>query len=1302
MPSSGGKSEGIRTGRSSTSSLTSSSHENIALRILQHGSLNSNSYPNAIYDDEEYEETLYEKSIKPSKSSSNKTMNTNERPGPSSRRRIGGARLGARRQSHDDFSSDEEHVGLLAGNDEIGHGSARNSMSRRVSDTHVFRKSFEDAHNIKNKDKPITKRIAGWITRSRRGSEVGESRTVEFLEAERKKTKYPANVVRNQKYSAILFLPLVLYSQFKMFYNLYFLLVALSQFIPALKIGFIATYIAPLTFVLCITIGKEAVDDHARYKRDVESNSTPYETLVPIEIYNSQTGNRKQKYRDDVEGQTNSSQSRSILKPSSKLRVGDLVVLHKNQRVPADMVLLKTSSGDHSNEVKRHNPGTESAHFVLGDDDETVEADQISAAKADDAHEDLSASSVEEPRGDEAGTCFVRTDQLDGETDWKLRVAVSTTQRMSEDELAELQGRAGVFAGPPIKDIHTFVGNLTVHPPYSRNGSLASSTTTNQQTGLGDLIGTEADQTEDYQLRRQNQVSPLTSENVLWANTVLAAGSAIGLVIYTGKDTRAVMNTSHPSTKFGILDLELNKMSKILFAFSFTLSFGMVALNGFRGQWYIYVFRFLILFSSIIPISLRVNMDMGKTVYARQIMSDREIPGTIVRTSTLPEELGRIEYLLSDKTGTLTQNEMELKKLHMGTMSYSWDSMDEVLRQLTVAFDQQKEQNETQDALLSPTKNMAADAMFGGRIRRDMSSRVKDVVLALALCHNVTPVDNDDGTVTYQASSPDEVAIVRWTQSVGLVLVSRDRSSITLKSLYDHGIHQFDILDIFPFTSESKRMGIVVRDRRTNEVTFYQKGADVVMAKIVAQNDWLDEECGNMAREGLRTLVVGRKRLTTERWQSFESAYHAARIQVDGRNEAMAKVVDEFLERDLELLGLTGVEDKLQDDVKTTLELLRNAGVKVWMLTGDKIETATCIAISSKLVARNQYIHQVAKLQTRQQVRDMLDFLASRLDCCLVIDGESLQRCLDNYSAEFFELSTQLTSVVACRCSPTQKAEVAKLIQAYTKKRVCCIGDGGNDVSMIQAANVGLGIQGKEGMQASLAADFSLSQFSHLTKLVVWHGRNSYQRSAKLAQFVIHRGLIIAIIQAVFSSIFYFSPIALYQGWLMVGYATIYTAAPAFSLTLDRDVSEDVALLYPELFKGIGRALTAKTFTEWLIISIYQGGAIMIVSLYVFERELINILSISFTALILNELIMVALEITTWHVYMILAEILSLLLYCVSMAFLPEFFDLNFVLSSSFVWKTAIIVAVSSLPLYIIKFVRQRISPPAYSKLNTS
>jgi phospholipid-translocating ATPase len=174
-------------------------------------------------------------------------------------------------------------------------------------------------------------------------------------------------------------------------------------------------------------------------------------------------------------------------------------------------------------------------------------------------------------------------------------------------------------------------------------------------------------------------------------------------------------------------------------------------------------------------------------------------------------------------------------------------------------------------------------------------------------------------------------------------------------------------------------MGIVVRDTETREILFLQKGADVVMARIVQRNDWLEEECGNMAREGLRTLVMARKRMSEQAYAEFKERHHQASIQLDGRNEGMAAVVADCLEHDLELLGLTGVEDKLQDDVKPTLELLRNAGIKIWMLTGDKIETATCIAISTKLVARNQYIHQIAKrkLIQRHGLRSNLDGLPS-------------------------------------------------------------------------------------------------------------------------------------------------------------------------------------------------------------------------------------------------------------------------------------------------------------------------------------
>ncbi|GAA5973557.1 hypothetical protein JCM11641_007117 [Rhodosporidiobolus odoratus] len=1048
-----------------------------------------------------------------------------------------------------------------------------------------------------------------------------KSRTIPLnaTKAQQKKVPYPANIVKNQKYNVVTFVPLVLYEQFKFFYNLYFLLVALSQFVPALRIGFLATYIVPLAFVLTVTISKEAYDDYQRYSRDRSANSSLYSLLSPSASSAAPNSHH-----------TSSSSHSSSLKPtpSAKLRVGDLVHLEKNDRVPADILLLRTS--------------------------------------------------------DPSGTCFVRTDQLDGETDWKLRVALERTQALGEDgKLLDVEGE--VYADPPTKDIHTFVGTLTLSflpPPATTGGG--------ETDPEDDLIATSTSQPLG---QTSVPVEPLTAENMLWANTVLAAGQAVGVVVYTGRETRAVMNTSQPGTKVGLLDVEINRLAKILCACTFALSVILVALNGFRGHWWVYVFRFLILFSSIIPISLRVNLDMGKTVYGHQIENDSEISGTVVRTSTLPEELGRVEYLLSDKTGTLTQNEMELKKLHLGTMSYGVDSMDEVTHQLATALGEEK---------AIPALNLTTGvALAATRGRRDMSSRVKDMVLGLGLCHNVTPViDETDGSITYQASSPDEVAIVRYTESVGLTLSARDRVSITLQTTAGRTL-SFDVLEIFPFTSESKRMGIIVRDRHSGEITFYQKGADVVMAKIVAYNDWLEEECGNMAREGLRTLVMGRKRLSEDAYRTFESEYRDARVSLGDRNAASARVIAEHLERDLELLGVTGVEDKLQDDVKMTIELLRNAGIKIWMLTGDKIETATCIAISTKLVSRGQYIHQIAKLRSPAEARDELEFLATKLDCCLVVDGDSLQLCIEHFRDEFIELSTKLSAVVACRCSPTQKADVARLIRTHTKKRVCCIGDGGNDVSMIQAADVGVGIVGKEGRQASLAADFSVNQFSFLTKLLLWHGRNSYKRSAKLAQFVIHRGLIISVIQAVFSSVFYFSPIAIYQGWLMVGYATAYTMLPVFSLVLDRDVNEDVALLYPELYKELtkGRSLSYKTFFSWLMISIYQGGAIMLASLVLFESEFLNIVSISFTALVLNELIMVAVEITTWHMLMVVSEVFTLGLYVVSIAFLPEYFDLSFVLSPPFAWKVALIVALSAAPLWVLKKVKAKFAPTQYAKL---
>uniref|UniRef100_A0A8C5J0F5 Phospholipid-transporting ATPase n=1 Tax=Junco hyemalis TaxID=40217 RepID=A0A8C5J0F5_JUNHY len=981
-------------------------------------------------------------------------------------------------------------------------------------------------------------------------------RSVWLGHPEKREQRYPRNVINNQKYNFFTFLPGVLFNQFKYFFNLYFLLLACSQFVVEMRLGALYTYWVPLGFVLAVTVIREAAEELRCYMRDKEVNSQIYSKLT----------------------------ARGTVKvKSSNIQVGDLIIVEKNQRVPADMIFLRTSEKN--------------------------------------------------------GSCFLRTDQLDGETDWKLRLPVTCTQRLptaSED------------SDPPVNE-------------------------------------------------------SLSIENTLWASTVIASGTVVGVVLYTGRELRSVMNTSNPRSKIGLFDLEVNCLTKILFGALVVVSLVMVALQHFAGRWYLQIIRFLLLFSNIIPISLRVNLDMGKIVYSWVIRRDSKIPGTVVRSSTIPEQLGRISYLLTDKTGTLTQNEMVFKRLHLGTVAYGLDSMDEVQSHIFSIYTQ------AQDPPAVKGLSLAT------KVRRSMSSRVHEAVKAIALCHNVTPVYESNGVTdqaeaerhyedscrVYQASSPDEVALVQWTESVGLTLVGRDQSSVQLRSPGGH-ILNFTILQIFPFTYESKRMGIIVRDESTGEITFYMKGADVVMAGIVQYNDWLEEECGNMAREGLRVLVVAKKSLTEEQYQDFEARYVQAKLSVHDRSLKVATVI-ESLEMEMELLCLTGVEDQLQTDVRPTLETLRNAGIKVWMLTGDKLETATCTAKNAHLVTRTQDIHIFRLVTNRGEAHLELNAFRRKHDCALVISGDSLEVCLKYYECEFMELACQCPAVVCCRCAPTQKAQIVRLLQERTGKLTCAVGDGGNDVSMIQEADCGVGVEGKEGKQASLAADFSITQFKHLGRLLMVHGRNSYKRSAALSQFVIHRSLCISTMQAVFSSVFYFASVPLYQGFLIIGYSTIYTMFPVFSLVLDKDVKSEVAMLYPELYKDLlkGRPLSYKTFLIWVLISIYQGSIIMYGALLLFESEFVHIVAISFTSLILTELLMVALTIQTWHWLMIVAELLSLSCYIASLVFLHEFIDVYFIATLSFLWKVTVITLVSCLPLYVLKYLRRRFSPPSYSKLTS-
>eukprot|EP01094_Clydonella_sp_ATCC50884_P022154 TRINITY_DN5047_c0_g1_i1.p1 TRINITY_DN5047_c0_g1~~TRINITY_DN5047_c0_g1_i1.p1 ORF type:complete len:1089 (+),score=461.23 TRINITY_DN5047_c0_g1_i1:91-3357(+) len=979
---------------------------------------------------------------------------------------------------------------------------------------------------------------------------------------------YPLNVIRNQKYSAFSFFPVALLMQFKSFINLFYLLVSISQLFDILKVGFLFTYIAPLIFVVAITMAKEGYDDYSRYRRDKEVNSQRYERL---------TANGFEPL------------------PASDMKVGHFIRIKVNQRVPADMVLLRTT--------------------------------------------------------EDSGASFIRTDQLDGETDWKLRRAYAKTQQLERDEdLLRLQGE--VFAEKPRKDIYNFIGTV-------------------QLSG--------------------HAVDSISLENTMWGNTVLASGTVIGLVVYTGRETRSVLNTSQPASKKGTLDREINWLAMMLGVLLVFLSIGMVAGNLFHGLWLVDGLRYIILFSFIVPISMSVNLDMAKLVYVWFMMNDNKIRGTIVRNTGLPEELGRISYLMSDKTGTLTQNDMIFKKLHLGQLSFSPDALDEVAGYL---------------------KHDASSSE--GKVRRQLPRKVREAITALAVCHNVTPVNEVDEETgeqsrVYQASSPDEIALVKFTETVGVTLTDRTFQEITLTNA-DGRIEKYEVLNIFPFTSSKKRMGIIVRDLQTNEILFLMKGADVVMQQIVQYSDWLEEECTNLAREGLRTLCFGRKVLSEAEYADFARRYHDAEVSLVDR-EKRVEEAEISLEENLELIGLSGVEDKLQKNVRTTLEKLRHAGVKIWMLTGDKIETATCVARSAKLVSRSQSIHTMVVKNAREAKEHLDEFAQIQSNTVLVIDGTSLQICLDHWKEEFFQSTKNAPSVACCRCSPTQKAEIVKLIRQFTKKQTAAIGDGGNDVSMIQAADVGIGIEGKEGKQASMAADFSIMQFSFVARLLLWHGRNSYHRSAILSQFIIHRGMLITFVQIVFSAMYYWSSVAMFTGIMLFGYSTFYTSLPIFALVLDEDVSEENAFMYPELYEQLqkGRALSSKTFMLWCFQTAYQAAVVTLspVFIYQYDITLQHFGAFVFTALVLVELINVAFEMQswtflewrTWRVPMVMSEVITLAISLPSIVIFYGSFDIVFVSLPSFWINVSLVTLACVLPVYFAKLIRRRFNPPAWTKV---
>jgi len=926
-------------------------------------------------------------------------------------------------------------------------------------------------------------------------------------------------------------------------------------------------------------------------------------------------------------------------KDASQLQIGDIIELKKDSRVPADIIVLKTFNEAEDNQA------------------------------------------------------FIRTDQLDGETDWKLRKAPGVTQAMNEiqfftsDAFAEYE--------PPSKLIYNFQGVIQC-------------------------------KTEDGEKKE-----PLNLENTMWASTVVASKKVIGIVIYTGKETRAKMNSSSPKVKIGILDNEINRLNIYLFVITFIVAFIIASAKGFQNKFIFNFIKYIILFCAIIPISLRVNLDVSKTYFSVIINRDKDIPGTIARNSTIPEELGRISYVFSDKTGTLTKNEMIFKIIAMETEIFAEDKFEDlkgiVLDEckdydaplLDLVKSESSGSEEIESSTISISSSQSTEVKKKKRIHRHRSKLIRDTITAMCLCNNVTPVadDNDPNKMTYQASSPDEVALVKFAVTLNMRLVGRTDKEIKLTDAADN-TEEFEVLANFPFSSDTKRMGIILKNKKHGHIIYYLKGAENVMMRFVKDEyvNYIAENAENLATKGLRTLVLSQKLIPQDYFDKWNKEYEEAKTSMEDRQQKIADVVSK-LENNMDFLCVTGVEDLLQDDVATTIDNLRNAGMKVWMLTGDKVETATCISISAGLKAKTHKIYTIKndeiKSEAKNEEKPPENVLLSKFEeykrkihidpHLFIIDGDTLDLALKNCEKDFFETAMLAPSVVCCRCSPTQKRIIVKTIKKYTDARTAAVGDGGNDVAMIQEADVGIGIVGKEGLQASLAADYSIMEFRSLNMLLLWFGRIAYKNTSMMSNFIIHRGLIIAFNQFIFSCIFYFNPVPLYSGFLSFGYSTIFTSLPCICVLLDQDVNKNNVLTFPTLYKILlkGRELNLKSFLFWLFKSIFQAFIIMFGSIILFEDTIfLKIVTVTFTALIYLEVLNVYLEINKYHWFMGVSFGATLLVYLLTIGLLNNYLDIYFIFEWGTFFKIPLIAVISWAPFFIGSFIKKKFFPETIEKLN--
>ncbi|TVU13241.1 hypothetical protein EJB05_40776, partial [Eragrostis curvula] len=977
---------------------------------------------------------------------------------------------------------------------------------------------------------------------------------------------YPPNRVSTTKYSLVTFVPMSLIEHFKIPVHLYFLLCGIVALTPLSPTAVSAWSLLPLCFIIATSIVFDGYEDLRRKKQDHNLNNRI------VKVHKDNGNFEKRKWKD--------------------IKVGDVVKVEKDELFPADLILLSSNYPD--------------------------------------------------------GKCYVETMNL-GEKNLKMKQALEVTLDLNEDTKFGNVRETIIECEDPNADIYSFVGTM----------------------------------------KRKGQKDPLSPKQLLPRGSKLRNTKFIyGAVTFTGHDTKLMRKSIDRPTKRYKFEEKINKIiyfmmsSHMIIALLGSILFGIWITDdlkdGMMKRWYLrpddttvyfdpsraalasffHLWTTLMLYSYFIPNLLPLSIKIVKILQALFIEQDIEMYDeesdmpTLTRWSNVNAELGMVDTILSDKTGTLTCNIMEFNRCSIAGTAYGQGATD-VERPMAMRKGAQldadiengdPEEKRTDDRPRVKGFSFKDPRIMDGKwIHEPNRDMIRDFFRLLAICHTcIAEVDDATGRVSYEAESPDEAAFVIAARELRFEFYKKSQRYINVRE-WDpirnvDEERKYELLNILAFSSSRKRMSVIVKEPE-GRTLLLSKGADsVIFQRLGPSGRKFEEETrrdiNEYSNSGLRTMVLAYRVLDEKEYLEFNEKFKAAKLSLSADGDEKLEEAADSIEQGLLLLGATAIEDKLQKGVPECIEKLTQAGVKIWVLTGDKMETSINIGFACNLLRQgmtqiiisleqpdiiseeNIWDKPAIAKASKQRVIDEIEHRIKQIpppsqfsteSFALIIDGKSLNYALeDDVKLKFLDLAIKCAAVICCRASPEQKILVTRLLKQVTQKVTLAIGDGANDVGMLQEADVGIGIRCGEGVQAAKASDIAIPQFRFLERLLLVHGHWFYWRISMMICYFFYKNVTFGVTIFLYEAFASFSGKPVYNDWFLSLYTTIFTSLPVVALgVLDQDVSARLCLQYPELYQeGAQNVLFSwRRILGWIFNGVLSAALIFFICITSFEDK---------------------------------------------------------------------------------------------------